>query len=289
VTAPPPSGALKAEGRRVVRADDEEVSVEPPPASQRGSRKKIAAIGAFVGLLAVLGGFFVLRGGDGDGKPMTAAELRAREAPTEKMPTIPGAPAMGDVPLFGPTPLSTTEQVVMPPAAISGNPAAGPAPAGAGPSDEEGEDEAKAEAVAQRKWGTGDVKNPSTLRIKMDGPLSGIQGQDVDGGFAITVPGRKSTASAAGLARKDKRIETVDIVNKEDGAVVTVKFRGGEIPVFQAQAKGDRLEIAISGEGSGSGSGGSDDAPAKKKVASKSKSKSKSKAKSDSKKKKKAD
>ena len=77
----------------------------------------------------------------------------------------------------------------------------------------------------------------------------------------------KSTASASSLARKDKRIDAVDVVNKEDGAIVTVKFKGDEVPGFLAQVKGDRLEIAISGEAKKDGDG-----PAKK-VASKSKKK----------------
>lgn len=267
VTAPPPSGALKASGRKVVRSEEEEAPESAPP-PRTSNRKRTAAIGAVVGLVAVMGFWGLTRGGD-EASPMTAAELRASEkAPAEKAPPIPGAAAVADVPLFGATPLATTEQVVMPPAAISGQPAAGTAPDGDEGDGESAEESGKPDAPAQRSWGHGEVKNAKVLRLKMDGPVVGIQGQEVDGGFQITVPGRKSTASASSLARKDKRIDALDVVNKEDGAVVTLKFKGDEIPGYLATVKGDRLEIAIGGGGPAKGKG----EPAKK-VAAKSKKK----------------
>lgn len=275
VTAPAPSGALKATGRRVVRAEEEDLPPESELPARSPNRRRTAAIGAIVGLVAVLGFWGITRASGDDPEVMTAAELRKLEAPAEKMPAIPGAPAMADVPLFGATPLSTTEQVVMPPAAISGQAAAG-APPG---DDEEGgeaeEDEGKPSAPAQRKFGQGEVKNAKVLRVKMDGPVQGLKGEEVDGGFAITIPGRKSTASVSSLVRKDKRIEAIDVVNKEDGAVLTVKFKGGEVPAYLAQVKGDRIEIAL---GSASSSKSDGEGPAKK-VAAKSKKKSKGDAK----------
>lgn len=266
VTAPPPSGALKAAGRRVVRSEDDAEPTATPAPPRVANRRKTAALGAVVGLLAVVALWGVTRGGDDEPAPLTAADLREGEqAATEKLPPIPGAPATADVPLFGATPLSTTEQVVMPPAAIGGDP---DAPVEQGGDQADADDDGKPSAPEQRSWGQGEVKNANVLRLKMDGPVAGLRGQEIDGGFEITVPGRKSAASASSLARKDKRIDAVDVVNKEDGAVVTVKFKGDEVPGFLAQVKGDRLEIAIAGEAKKGGG---------KKVASKSKSKSKKK------------
>jgi hypothetical protein len=277
VTAPPPAGALKAAGRRVVRSDDDgEVSQTPPP-PRATSRKKRAALGAVVGILAVTALWGVTRGGEEEVAPMTAAELRAAEpAPTEALPPIPGAPATADVPLFGATPLSTTEQVIAPPPAISGDPAAEPVPQGE--ADDGAEDEGKPSEPAQRSWGQGEVENAKVLRLRMDGPVAGIRGEEIEHGFRITVPGRKTAASAASLQRKHDRIDDVDVVNKEEGAVVTVTFEGDDVPGYLAQVKGDRLEIAIAGKAKKS----------TKKVASKSESK-KSKSKSKSKKRSKKD
>ncbi|HZO13788.1 MAG TPA: hypothetical protein VFB62_11040, partial [Polyangiaceae bacterium] len=63
--------------------------------------------------------------------------------------------------------------------------------------------------------------------------------------FTVTVPGRHSVSSAAGLARKDKRIESVNVVNYPDRAEVSVRFKG-EVPPFIAKAKGKALVLEIS-------------------------------------------
>ncbi len=240
VTAPPPSGALKASGRKVVREDepsDEPESIDIP----KQSRKK-AMLGAGLGLALVVGVFGVVKATTGSSdakKPVAALEAAHTSEPAAPaLPPIPNAPATGDVPLFGATPLSTTEQVPPPPPAASGKAKA---------DDSDGEGDAKAETPTQREWGTGDVSNPKMLKIKMDGPIAGITGEETEGGFTVKVPGRKSASSSSGLAHKDKRLSAVDVVNGDDGAEITVKFKG-EVPGYLAKVKGDRLEIAISGE-----------------------------------------
>src|SRR5271169_5003865 len=57
MTAPPPAGALKSEGRRLVRDDgvEEEEELMPTPRVN----KRAAMIGSAVGLVAVLFVFFV--------------------------------------------------------------------------------------------------------------------------------------------------------------------------------------------------------------------------------------
>ncbi|NUO49865.1 MAG: PilZ domain-containing protein, partial [Polyangiaceae bacterium] len=107
VTAPPPSGALTSEGKRLVRQDagEEEAPVsEAPKKSRRG-----LAMGAAAGLAVVIGIYGVSRAMTSKTDapaPVTASDVRATQ-PAQDVPPIPGAPAMGDVPLFGPTPLST--------------------------------------------------------------------------------------------------------------------------------------------------------------------------------------
>src|SRR4029079_15999377 len=59
MTAPPPGGALKADGKRLVRDDGEDdESMTPPPAKKN---KKAALMGSALGLLAVLAVFGVTR------------------------------------------------------------------------------------------------------------------------------------------------------------------------------------------------------------------------------------
>ena len=241
VTSPAPGGALKAAGRKLVREEESPDSdnLEIP---KRNHRK--AVLGAVLGLGIVVGIFGVVRATTGGSetakKPAAlAAETRAADqAPA--IPPIPNAPATGDVPLFGATPLSTTEQIP-----------ASPAPAGSGKAradESDGEGDAKdAKAPTAREWGEGDVSNAKVLKIQMDGPIAGISGEANEHGFTVKVPGRKSIRSSSSLAHKDKRLSAVDVTNREDAAEVSLTFKG-DVPAYLAKVKGDRLEIQIGGE-----------------------------------------
>ena len=57
-------------------------------------------------------------------------------------------------------------------------------------------------------------------------------------------------SSAAGLARKDKRIEDVNVVNYPDRAEISVHFKGDK-PAFLARVAGKRLIVEIDGSRKG--------------------------------------
>lgn len=245
-TSPPPSGALRSDGRRLVR-DPDAVEGDLPP---RRSSRKAALAGSALGLIAVLGVWggakaLGLSGEDTSEAPR-AVLTAAPEAPVAALPPA-VAPAGGpvanaEIPLFGTTPLSTTEQVMPPP------PAPGEAALAASPpTDSPAEEKATPVAELARTFGRGEVHNPKVLKIKMDGPIAGIEGSEGGNGFTVRLPDRKSLSSVSQLARKDKRIDSVKAVNRADGAEITVRFNG-EVPPFMASAKGDRLEIEIGSE-----------------------------------------
>jgi hypothetical protein len=83
----------------------------------------------------------------------------------------------------------------------------------------------------------------------MDGTIEGISGSEGATGFTLVVPGRKSVSSASGLARKDKRIESVDVVNFPDRCEITVRFKS-EVPAFLARFKDKNLLIEVGADGS---------------------------------------
>ncbi|MFO0551898.1 MAG: PilZ domain-containing protein [Polyangiaceae bacterium] len=246
VTAPPPSGALTSDGRRLVRqgsdAGDDDAPVMPPKRSKKG-----VVIGAAAGLVLVLGIVGVSKaigGGDSaSNKPVASAE-KGKVDPNS-VPPIPGAPGTVNVPLFGPTPASTTEQV-------DATPPDGPSAKGKGAEAEEPaevgeESEGSGEPV--KEWGEASVHNPTSLKVKLDGPVEGFVAHDVDGGFSLTVPGRKSTMSSTSmLLKKDKRLAAVDVVNNEDGAEITIRFKG-ETPSHRVVARGDKIDIQLGSEG----------------------------------------
>lgn len=83
-----------------------------------------------------------------------------------------------------------------------------------------------------------------TLRLKMDAPITSIQGANQASGFVVAIPGRKSLEPAAPLAARDARISSMRIMNQGSGAELTVQFRDG-VPNYVVRAKGDTLEIVI--------------------------------------------
>ncbi|WP_438001153.1 PilZ domain-containing protein [Sorangium sp. So ce185] len=275
-TAPPPAGALKSGGRRLVREEAEEAAgegAEPPRFN-----KKAAAAGSFLGLAAVLVVFGAarllgLRGGDAPAAGAAEAAAGASALPASSgAPALPAAAATAaapggvltaNVPLFGATPLSTTEPVPpTPPAdpgAQAGDPLERSAAVPGGPGDE-GDAEADEDAQeGPKEWGQGSVRNPIVLKLKMDGPIEELNGAAGAMGFTVSLPDRRALSSGSGLARKDKRIASVRVVNTPHGAEITLQFKDG-VPSYKAKARGDRLEIAL----------GRDEP---KKVASKAKSK----------------
>jgi hypothetical protein len=170
--------------------------------------------------------------------------------------------------LFGATPLSPTEPVLVPPAPGE----AAEANEGA---EEEGEDEgagsAKPAMHLEKEWGVGTIHDPSVLKLKMDGDIEGLSGSEGAAGFTLVVPGRKTISSGAGLVRKDKRLSSVNVVNYPDRAEISVLFKK-EVPSFRARAKDNRLVIELGADESKSSQKSS-----KKKRSKKSKSSKKKK------------
>jgi hypothetical protein len=261
-TAPAPNGALKAEGRRLVRDDGTDEEEAPPQEAKPKMNRKAAVIGGAVGLVAVLAVFGASRGHRAPPEPVAAVATAEAVAATTARASLPmpaepppGGALTAQVPLFGATPMSTTEAVPTAPAQVAG---AAPAPgmptqpeqvAQAGDVDDnggpdDGDPGAPAKATGVKEWGHGSVKKPVVLKLKMDGPVDGLNGASGAMGFTISLPGRRALSSASELARKDKRIASINVVNSAHGADVSLQFKDG-VPPYMAKAKGDVLEIDL--------------------------------------------
>ncbi len=111
-TAPPPGGALTSDGRRLVR--DEAISEDEISLPMRSNRRA-AATGGALGLLVVLGIFGAARlmgRGHADGASASApSDMHTAVAmlPPAPEPVAAAGTPTASVPLFGATPLSTTE------------------------------------------------------------------------------------------------------------------------------------------------------------------------------------
>lgn len=236
-TAPPPGGALTAAGRRLVREDgaSDSDNAAPPRINRRA-----AVVGGAMGLAAVLAIFGATRAISGHGQATVDARaaVSATALPAD-VPVASGTP-LANVPLFGATPLSTTEPVPVDPAPSAS--AAAQAP----PGDDDDSLGDNAGGPILKEWGKGEIgAHPVVLRIKMDGDIERITGAAGAQGFTISVPGHRSVSSVTNLARKDKRLASVNVVNTSRGAEVSVEFKDN-VPSYLARVKNDRLEIAIS-------------------------------------------
>ena len=260
-TAAPPTGALRASGKKLVRDKEEAEATEAAPKAR--SSRKAALMGSALGLAAVLvvvGGIRLLGSSrapaDPQGLEANAGAAGALPAPTAAN-TAAGDPNVVpnvNVPLFGATPLSTTEPVPAmptqpdgtiaqaPPAAPEGD--AAQAAAAADEGEGEGDDEATETQGNGKQFGKGNVRSPIVLKLKMDGPIETVNGAAGAMGFTVSLPGRRALSSATELARKDKRIASINVVNNPAGAEISLQFKDG-VPAYIAKAKGDRLDIAL--------------------------------------------
>lgn len=261
-TSAPPTGALRAAGRKLIR--DREEGEGAGPVVKTASRRKAALIGGALGLVAVLTVVASARLLGARNEVATDAQSPEANASAvaAALPT-PGTAALGaggtatpvaNVPLFGATPLSTTEPVPAMPTQPDGTIAPAPA-AAADPNapeaaaaeagsndDDDSEDEAKGDG---KQFGHGSVRSPIVLKIKTDGDIGTVNGAAGAMGFTISLPGRRVTSKAASeFMRKDKRIASLNIVNNPSGAEISVQFKDG-VPAYMAKAKGSRLDIAL--------------------------------------------
>jgi len=222
-TAPAPGGGLHTAGRKVVRGSipDERLEEERQPNSRFKITKKKVAVGASIGVATVLM-IIALR------KPSPAPQLAsappAPETTAEVTPvnTAPAAPA--PAPVTPPMdPLAAAAQVMANggPGVHAGKPAK-PTPFTNGPVG----------------------AHPTVIKIKMDGPVEGIQGAAQPTGFTVVTPNRKAVDPTSSLASKDARLEGVRISNEDGGAEFNVTFKDG-VPNYIVRARGDTLEMVL--------------------------------------------
>jgi hypothetical protein len=182
----------------------------------------------------------------------------------------PGSPVTANVPLFGPTPLATTEPAPLGPpptaetrgveeAELSAAKAVTPPTA----NDEEfadpiehvdrskrGADAKSADGDAERPedvpaWGKGKMHTPTVHRLRLDGPGAALHGVSDATGFTVLVPGRKIMESGDAIIKRDPRIGRARTTNTPGGAQVRITFRD-TLPGYRVRLRRDYIELLIS-------------------------------------------
>jgi len=219
-TAPAPGGGLHASGRKVVRGsitdgfvtDDE---AKPFEGGRFKITKKKAGVAASIVVALLLVGIAMK-------KPAPATAL-ATAAPSDSVATLPSEPE----------PVPTAAATSLKPVAPPTDPLA-----------------AQASAIAAKPGKATPFTNgpvgahPTVIKIKMDGPVEGIQGAAQPTGFTIVIPNRKSIEPTSSLSDKDGRIASVNVTNEPTGAELSVNFKDG-VPNYIVRSHGNTLELVL--------------------------------------------
>ena len=238
----------------------------------RVGKKGLIAAGAAT---LVLGSVLALSTGGGQppAAPKSSAAAEQTVAPEAvKVPPADGA-VTANVPLFGPTPLATTEPAPLAPGpgqgaieaaekadadALAPNRAPDLAWADDGsaglPRELRKSDDRPAQAANERPeevtpWGRGRMREPTIHRLRLDAPGASLEGNAEATGFSIVVPSRKVMEAAAGIAKRDARIARIRATNTPGGAQVSVRFKG-PVPAYRVRLRKDYVEFLISAPGS---------------------------------------
>jgi hypothetical protein len=221
-TAPAPGGGLHASGRKVVRGSAPEVTLEEPAPSKSSRLKMTKKKAVVIGSIGVAGVLVAIALRKPAPAPQLAsappAEIAAAPVTTAAPTTIATAPLTTAAPAPSAPPIDPLAAAAMAPPARPGK----PTPFTNGPVG----------------------AHPTILKIKMDGPVEGIQGAAQPTGFTIVTPNRKAVDPTASLASKDARLEGVRIANELGGAELNVTFKDS-VPNYVVRAHGDTLEMVL--------------------------------------------
>ncbi len=220
-TAPPPGGALHANGRKVVREESPALAL---PMKLKLDNKRKIALGASVGLAAVIA-IAALRH-----KPTPPPEAAHTDTVAATNAGAPGG--IDPQSLVVPPPPTVAVPAPTTPMFVDAPPpvAAAPKPGHVTP------------------FGNASVTHGNVLHLKMDGAIDKINGASQPTGFSVSIPGHKALEPAGPLAARDARIASIKVTNDQGGAELDVAFKDG-VPNYVVRAKGDTLEIVLAPPG----------------------------------------
>lgn len=285
-TTSPAKSALNPEKPRLRPQSGAAGAAETEP-TRRVSRRTLA-IGSGVSLVAVAAVALALRGPSAPPPgAKTAAQSAETLAATSEVPgkavdAVPAnnanpmgvkGPVTANVPLFGPTPLTTTESAPLGPppgtdaAGVEASEKAdarasltsrsadqafaeeeeGPTRNGGRETSEgksaSGKSDKKPEDVAP--WGHGRLREPTIHRLRLDGPGAKLAGTVDPTGFTIVVPERKVMEAPGGISKRDARIARVRATNTPNGAQISFRFKDS-VPSYRVRLRRDYVEFLIS-------------------------------------------
>lgn len=227
-TAPPPKSS-NVEARRASRQQSQ--------APRLRGRLVLAGLLAFAGVgLAV----YALA-------PRPAADDLQLQVPVDgpAYPQAAAAPAAGQ-----PAASTAAAAPAQAPAASAAAAAAAPRAAAAAPA---AKPEAAAEAAPKpseeapndKVFGAAKVPRGRTYTLRMNNEVESLEGDEVDRGFVVQVPGALSLDRASPIAISHTAVARSMILNRGDHSELTIEFIPGKQPAYQVKANGRSLEITL--------------------------------------------
>jgi hypothetical protein len=236
-TAPPPGGALHAEGKRVVRGEPSMPVIDTVPKNFVMTKRKAVVAGAV--MMTAIVGAIAIKNMHHEDKAAAKTETATTAAPGQTAAAAPttltGGAAIPAAPV--PPPVET---------AMPFAPQSQPMESMASNDDERDRSDRPEHKKHARvtPFGNGAVHHANVLHLKMDGDIGAIEGAQQPTGFTVKIPGRKSLEAAGPLSARDDRIAAIKVSNESAGAELTLSFKDG-VPNYQVSAKGDVLVISL--------------------------------------------
>jgi hypothetical protein len=94
-------------------------------------------------------------------------------------------------------------------------------------------------------FGEPEVPNGRVFTLRMNGPVTALEGEAFENGFTVKVPGRTPVDPARPIASAHRAVQRALFMNHGKYAELTIEFLPGLTPRYQVRAKGDAIEITL--------------------------------------------
>ena len=101
------------------------------------------------------------------------------------------------------------------------------------------------EHASSAPFGAAEVPNGRVFTLRMNGPVTLIEGEARENGLTVRIPGRQAIDRASPIATSHTAVARAMILNRGGYAELTIDFAPGVTPRYQVRGKGDALEVTL--------------------------------------------
>ncbi len=101
------------------------------------------------------------------------------------------------------------------------------------------------ETVHGTAFGADSVPGGEKYVLRMNNPVTELEGIVEADGFSVTIPGSLSLSRAGPIASAHPDVEHASILNRGDFSELTLRFVAGRHPAYRVEARGPAIEITV--------------------------------------------